>query len=146
MKFDELQKKIELGKDNVQQVYIEALEDYVPIRELTKKELVELSAKATEHINVEFDKDGNPTMSLTMSELTKNEAKVDAKAVIYGLEVEGKGKLTVDYVLDNWKSSAVEEIAQAIYNITGENPKESVKKNKKNKTISEVEGDSFRTQ
>ncbi len=146
MKFDELQKKIELGKDNVQQVYIEALEDYVPIRELTKKELVELSAEATEHINVEFDKDGNPTMSLTMSKLTKNEAKVDAKAVIYGLEVEGKGKLTVDYVLDNWKSSAVEEIAQAIYNITGENPKESVRKNKKNKTISEVEGDSFRTQ
>jgi len=139
MNLNELQKSIELGTDHTQQVHIESLGMEVPIRELTKRELIALSAMATENVNISFNADGTPKANYKVENVLTDQAKVDAQAMIYALKVEGMEEMTVDHIIDNWRPKAVEEIAQAIYDLTGEDPKDALNNSKRKAT-----GDSFR--
>jgi len=129
----DIQQHVTLGTDKVEERYIEAIGSSVPLRPLSKRELIKLSSMATNGISVTYDEEGNPTTDFDFEEVIENEARMDAEAVAMGLAVEDKENLTADVILDSWKPGAIAEIAEQVFDVSGENPKDTISNEKKDK-------------
>ena len=124
----EIQEHVVLGTDKVEYLQVPSIGKKMPFRPLNRKELISLSSKLTQGIKFTQDEEGNTTPEFDLEEVTMNEATVEAQAIVMGLAVSDKDGLDADTVLETWKPGVIKEMAENVFQVTGENPIQELKK------------------